>query len=65
MSLLDDSTERLSGFEASIHMSKDAWSPGMLLQFDEEVQLLAKKLNITEKLGNIYPVYFNSTESNR
>ncbi|XP_059173923.1 cyclic AMP-dependent transcription factor ATF-6 alpha-like isoform X2 [Physella acuta] len=43
----------------------DNWPPTLLMRLDEELILLAEKLNITERLGNMCPMYFNSTESVR
>lgn len=62
MSLPDDSSSRTAEYASDLG---DLWSSDMLMQLDEELNLLAEKLNITGKLGNMCPMYFNSTESNR
>uniref|UniRef100_A0A2C9LDA5 BZIP domain-containing protein n=1 Tax=Biomphalaria glabrata TaxID=6526 RepID=A0A2C9LDA5_BIOGL len=36
-----------------------------LLRFDEELSLLAERLNLTDRIGNMCPMFFNSTESVR
>lgn len=63
MSLREEDAQVMSEYGTSVH--KDRLSSGMLLQFNRELSLLAEKLNITDKLGNMCPMYFNSTESNR
>ncbi|CAG5127691.1 unnamed protein product [Candidula unifasciata] len=65
MSLGDRQTDKRYEDKKAVPAYKDMWSASLLMQFDEELSLLAEKLNITGKLGNVCPMYFNTTESNR
>uniref|UniRef100_A0A0B7A510 BZIP domain-containing protein n=1 Tax=Arion vulgaris TaxID=1028688 RepID=A0A0B7A510_9EUPU len=65
MSMEVDKSSSSSKYNQDIPTNEDMWSTSVLMQFDEELSLLAEKLNITGKLGNMCPMYFNSTESNR
>ncbi|CAL1535792.1 unnamed protein product [Lymnaea stagnalis] len=64
MSIDDNVNQRTKSF-GNDGGRNDNWSPSLLMRFDEELSLIAEKLNITQKLGNMCPMYFNSTESVR
>ncbi|KAH9508838.1 Cyclic AMP-dependent transcription factor ATF-6 alpha [Bulinus truncatus] len=63
LSVPDDGDPQGTGFGNVGGRSKQF--PPSFLRFDEELSLLAERLNLTDYIGNMCPMFFNSTESVR